>query len=62
MGWAKAAARAAARRMQLMVDEHEAGQGLVEYTFLIGFIAFVCIVAVTALGTAVAGSVAWTIP
>lgn len=42
--------------------ENESGQGLAEYTLLLGLITLVCIAAVTALGQAVANSVAWTIP
>jgi Flp pilus assembly pilin Flp len=38
------------------VHKDEGGAALVEYTLLVGFIAIVCIIAVTQLGLAISGS------
>lgn len=49
------------RRLSRRLHDED-GQGLAEYTLLLGLITLVCIAAVSALGQAVANSVAWTIP
>ena len=40
----------------------ESGQGLAEYALILAFIALVCIGALSALGTSLAASSAWTLP
>ena len=44
------------------VRGEEAGQGLAEYALIIAFIAIACIGALSALGTTLAASPAWTVP
>lgn len=50
------------RRVGVIKDEGEAGQGLAEYALILALVALACVAGVTALGGAIASSSAWTIP
>lgn len=42
--------------LQNMINESEEGQGLAEYGLILALVAVVCVVAVTALGTSISGT------
>ena len=42
--------------LQNLINESEEGQGLAEYGLILALVAVVCVVAVTALGTSISGT------